>query len=103
MGPRTPRAACLHAFVAALVYVVRALQCRYVNIDGKLKELLPNEQVDSTVVKAVAVVGKDNETFVGIARMMPMQFVQHATGMGGFGIFLTNEGAAAAGGGAPAE
>ena len=78
---------------------------RYVNIDGKLKELLPNEQVDSAVVKAVAVVGKDNETFVGITRMMPMQFGLHATGMGGFGIFLTNEAAAAAaasGGGAAA-
>jgi len=48
-------------------------------------------QVDTTKVKAVAVNGKDNETFVGIARMMPMQFVQHATGTGGFGIFLQNE------------
>ena len=48
-------------------------------------------QIDTTRVKAVAVVGKDNETFVGIARMAPMQFVQHATGMGGFGIFLQNE------------
>lgn len=63
----------------------------YINIDGKLKELEPNEQIDTTRVKAVAVVGKDNETFVGIARMAPMQFVQHATGMGGFGIFLQNE------------
>jgi len=63
----------------------------YVNIDGKLKELRPQEPVDTTKVKAVAVNGKDNETFVGIARMMPMQFVQHATGTGGFGIFLQNE------------
>lgn len=63
----------------------------YVNVDGKLRELENGKPVDTRTVKAVAVVGKDNETFVGIARMEPMQFVQHATGMGGFGAFLVNE------------